>query len=212
VDQTFVLAERVDPRLLVEGSEAKQRIAETARIRGFSLSQVELRKASEIVDFEQRAVKLAASQGLVLTEGKLSGAFRSSTTPGFGSAGKTATEEGLKLVDSLAKAGKIQEAEGALSRTLKTLKGAKLGRGGLLAGGGAALLALLLGGRGKEQQQNPAQQIQLLQQLAESQQKQQITDSLVGSRQASSQRDLARAQLLRLQALSAAGGPAPAVV
>lgn len=64
----------------------------------------------------------------------------------------------------------------------------------------------------KEQEVSPAQQLQMMQAMAQMQQQQQLSQSLIGSRTASADRDSARANLLRLQALTAMGGPSPAVV
>ena len=88
--------------------------------------------------------------------------------------------------------------------------GSVVGKGALkkggLYGGIAALLAMLMMKGKKEPEMSPAQQIQMAQQMGEVQQQQALTQSLVGSRGASAQKNLAQADLLRLQAMMSMGG------
>ncbi len=130
-----------------------------------------------------------------------------------GKAGLSKAEPILQAAEKARLEGRLAESKSLLGRAIQGIKGGRLGRAGIAGLIGIPLLASLFRGRkDTEGQIPPALQIQLLRQMAEAQQQQQLTQSLVGSRGASAERDLARANLLRLQALSAAGGPAPAVV
>lgn len=152
---------------------------------------------------------LAQNQGLrvsgLATEGppKVS---RISSLPGFGGAGVQQATSVLEEVATQIKGGNIKEGLAAAKKALPGIGKAPRNRAGLILAGLAALLASRSGGDADGQQQlPPAQQIQLTQQLAQLQQNQQLTDSLVGARGAQANQNNARADLLRLQALLTSG-------
>lgn len=95
--------------------------------------------------------------------------------------------------------------ESAMARVAEASKAMKSSTALRRLGGAGAAAALLLPSlinavRGQgEQQTPPAQQIQLLQALSQLQQNQQLSESLVGSRDAQAALNLARAQLLQSQ-------------
>ena len=109
---------------------------------------------------------------------------------------------------------------GAVAGVPGALAPAKAGpgkfRGKLMGGAGLLmlipLLQKLLGGGGQQEELPMPLQVQMMQQMAEAQQQQQGAQSLATSREASAAKNMAQADLIRLQMMQLAGGPAPAVV
>lgn len=209
-------ARSVTPLLLEEG-ELPAFLKTEINATGRPISKVRLKEAAARLQTEGVLLEEAAAQGVTFQGGKIpkSGMDFIETrgrVPGLGKAGVPRAEQTFKLAAQAIEGKRLEEGSALFRQALKGLKGGRLLRGGLLGGLGAGLLTLLSRGKGQEGQENPAMQIQLLQQLAQQQQQQQLAQSLIGQRGAASERDMARAALLRLQALTAAGGPAPAVV
>lgn len=147
--------------------------------------------------------KMPAPKITGITGGKYGG------IPGMGAAGQKAAMVPVEKALSLLEMPGAQKGFPSLvQKAGKALAGGRLGRLGM----GGGLLALLLGpallGRKQEQQElPPLLQLQLLQAIAQMQQEQGLADSLMGSRAASAERNLAQADLLRMKAL--AQGPSP---
>jgi hypothetical protein len=131
--------------------------------------------------------------------------------PGLGKKGigdvpllrSAAEKEAIPLVQKAFKASMAgAEAEPLLAKAAKSITSGRMGRAGLGAGLLSLLLLPLLSGK-KEQGMNPMMQMQMMQQMLEAQQKQELVNSLVTSRAASADRNMAQADLLRLKALAA---------
>lgn len=107
---------------------------------------------------------------------------------------------------------------GAVSKLASRVTKAPLTGGAKMAGGAGLAMVLLpllsriLGGKKQEQQMPLAMQIQMAQMMAKMKQDEQLTQSLVSSRGASANKDMAQAELLRLKAMMAGGGGAGVLV
>lgn len=99
----------------------------------------------------------------------------------------------------------VAEASTAAKALESSTRLRRLGGAGLIAA--LILPSLINAARGRgERQQSPAEQIQLFQALGQLQQNQQLTQSLVQSRDSQAALNLAKAQMLQLQAAGAGGG------
>lgn len=119
------------------------------------------------------------------------------------------------LAAMAAEKGGTEAAVGRLAR--QVTKAPLTGTAKFLGGGAAAMLLLpllsrIMGGGRAAPEMPLSMQIQMAQMMAKMKQDEALTQSLVSARGASAEKDLARAELLRLQALQAGGGGAGVLI
>lgn len=141
-----------------------------------------------------------------LNEREIASLVQKRQTPGF--FGASLKEPEIAAISKIAKTDPLG-AKSLLERAVKGAKGRRLGRLGIPAALlSAFILPRLFGNKegGGQQQLPPALQLQLATQLAQLQNNQALTQSLVGSRAASANKLNAQADLIRLQQLLSLGG------
>lgn len=218
----------------VTSPAAQSHAVTEAESRGFALSPRDkpspwerrvLREAQTIQASEQGILEAVRKGGFRLKGTTIpleGGEFLQRTKPGVYSmlaprAGLAEAEAGLQQAMRLATSpGTAARAPGAAAETMslaQTAPKSKVLRRGGIAGAAALFLMLMQLLKGKKQEtMSPWMQLQLQQQMSGQQLKQGLAHSLISSRAASAEQALARAQLLKLQALQAAGGsPASAI-
>jgi hypothetical protein len=144
-----------------------------------------------------------------------------SRLPFLGQSGINPAQTSIEGALKLAAEGTPEALGQARTQATGALQTAARGPGrALLKGGGLAAALLLLpslgrlltGGEEAQPGLPPLLQAQLLQLMSNIQNQEALTQSLVGSRGAQAQKNLAQADLLRLQALTQQGGAVPQVV
>lgn len=192
-----------------------QAAADTIR-KGTTLTPRDVQEYKDRHTRKQEGIKLISSVVPIQTDpstGKVS--IVEGSSAGFGTKGAVSKQSGPIAASISAIVQGDKDALNRIGQSVKSIKGAPL-RTGLGAAGGAASLLLLgplmklLSGGGGQPQANPLAQAQLAQLMASIQGQQLNAQSLAGARGAEAEANLAKANLLNLQA-SMLGSPQAAL-